>query len=351
MVTVLPVKNKSYIFLLILIFSSNFFGSVYAATPKEKAPCPTINKVVKSGKNSLICLETITGSNWIKAIVVSSKVSQLKIQANQIIQTLNNKDTSTVSRFLEKGPTLQKEYDQKNIEVKEVETLLAAAIAEKKATENSLKDLPSSIAQANALVTQSNTAISVPYQTYTSLRSQLTAMSYEYDSAIRAKSSYLTCRVLSDFGFTGGGCGYYNSYNDVVIGRYNSLESQVNSAYASYDSYYSTYKDNYEKYKTLLGSQGTLTTKISDLGLKIITLQENYNTIELQSKAFNNQKIVFDVVSPRSDFYSSEPSNLVSEIQQVLDGNSKYWVKKLAPVLLRYQVFLFNFGIISSYIL
>jgi len=345
------VKNKFCLYFLILIFSSNFFGSAYAATPKEKAPCPTINKVVKSGKNSLICKKTVTGSNWIKVIAVSSKVSQLKIQANQIIQTLNNKDTSTVSRFLEKGPTLQKEYDLKNIEVKEAEALLAAAIAEKNVTENSLKDLPSSIAQANALVTQSNAALSVPYQTYTSLRSQLTAMSYEYDAAYRAKSSYLSCRVLSDFGFTAGGCGYYNSYNDVVISRYNSLESQVNSAYAVYDSYYSTYKNNYEKYKTLLGSQGTLTTKISDLRLKIITLQENYNTVELQSKALSSQKIAFDVVSPRSDFYSNEPSNLVSEIQKVLDGNSKYWVKKLAPLLLRSQVFLFDFEVISSFIL
>jgi hypothetical protein len=342
------VKNKFLLYLLILIFSNNFFGSAYAATPKEKAPCPTINKVVKSGKNTLICLETITGSNWIKVIVISSKVSQLKIQANQIIQTLNSNDTSTVSRFLEKGLTLQKEYDQKNIEWKEAETTLTAAIAEKNATENSLKDLPSSIAQANALVTQSNTVLTVSQQAYTSLRSQLTAMSFEYDPAIRAKSAYVTCRVLNDFGFQAGGCGYYNSYYDIVIGRYNSLETQVNSAYATYDSNYTTYKNNYEKYKTLLESQSTLVTKINDLGQKIVTLQENYNTIELQSKALNTQKAIFDLVSPRSDFYFSAASNLVSEIQQVLDGNSKTWVKKLAPVLLQYQVFLFDFGIISS---
>jgi len=351
MVMVLLVRNRFLTLLILTGLNFNFMTPVFAASPKENSECSSVNKIVSAGKTKLICAEIVTGTKWIKVIPVSTKITQIKLQATQIIETLNNTDSSTITSFLAKGASLQQSYDLKNKEWKEAELSLNTVKTEKYVAENELKNLPTSIAQASALVTQSNTALSASQQTYTNLRSQLTAMSSEYDPAIRAKSAYVTCRVLNDFGFQAGGCGYYNSYYDIVIGRYNSLETQVNSAYASYDSNYTTYKNNYEKYKILLESQSTLVTKINDLGQKIVNLQESYNKIKSQSEAINDQKLIFDIVAPRSDFYFSEASNLVSEIQQVLDGNSKTWVKKLAPVLLQYQVFLFDFGIISSSIL
>ena len=243
---------------------------------------------------------------------------------------------------------MQQSYDQKNKEWKEAELSLNTLKTQKYMAENELKNLPTSIAQANSLVSQSQAALAGPQQTYTSLLSQLNAMSSEYSSAYRAKSAYLTCRVLNDFGFQAGGCGYYNSYYDIVISRYNSLESQVNGAKASYDSYYSAYTSNFQRYKDLLNSQDTLITKINDLGQKLTQSQSIFDAIDSQLKIIAQEKEIFDVVLPLSDFYLSEPVNLATEIQRVLAENSKVWSKKLSPLYQRYQVLKYDLNLMAS---
>lgn len=340
---------RSRILLLVLIaLNSNFITPVFAASPKENAACTSVNKIVTAGKTKLICAEIVTGAKWIKVITVSTKITQIKLQASRITEALNNTDSSTLTSFLAKGVVLQQSYDQKDKEWKEAELSLNTLKTEKTMAENELRNLPASIAQANSLVSQSQAALAGPQQTYTSLLSQLNAMSSEYSSAYRAKSSYLTCRVLNDFGFQAGGCGYYNSYYDIVISKYNSLESQVNSAKASYDSYYSTYTNNFQKYKDLVNSQITLNTKITDLSQKASQSQSNFNAIDLQLKTIAKEKEVFDVVLPRSEFYLIEPGDLAADIQQVLAGSSKVWSKKLSPLYQRYQVLKYDLNIMAS---
>ena len=340
-------RNR-FFYLILIALNLNFTTPVFAANPKENSDCTSVNKIVSTGKTRLICAEIITGTKWIKVITVSTKVTQIKLQATQIIETLSSIDSSTLTSFLAKGVSLQQSYDQKNKEWKEAELSLNTIKTEKYMAENELKNLPASIAQANSLVSQSQAALAGPQQTYTSLLSQLNAMSSEYSSAYSNKAAYLTCRVLNDFGFQAGGCGYYNSYYDIVISRYNSIQSQVNSAKASYDSYYSTYTNNLQRYKDLLNSQNTLNTKISDLVQKLTQSQSIFNAIDEQSKTIAEEKEIFDVVLPLSDFYLSEPVNLATEIQQVLAGNSKVWSKKLSPLYQRYQVLKYDLNLMAS---
>ena len=340
-------RNRSLCLILIAL-NLNFTTAVFAASPKENSDCTSVNKIVSTGKTRLICTEIVTGTKWIKVITVSTKINQIKLQATQIIEALSSVDSSTLTIFLAKGASLQQSYDQKNKEWKEAELSLNTLKTQKYMAENELKNLPTSIAQANSLVSQSQAALAGPQQTYTSLLSQLNAMSSEYSSAYRAKSAYLTCRVLNDFGFQAGGCGYYNSYYDIVISRYNSLESQVNGAKASYDSYYSAYTSNFQRYKDLLNSQDTLITKINDLGQKLTQSQSIFDAIDSQLKIIAQEKEIFDVVLPLSDFYLSEPVNLATEIQRVLAENSKVWSKKLSPLYQRYQVLKYDLNLMAS---
>jgi hypothetical protein len=341
------VRNR-FLCLILITLHSNFITPVFAASPRENSDCTSVNKIVSAGKTRLICAEIVTGTKWIKVITMPTKITQIKLQATQIIQTLSNTDSSTLTSFLAKGVLLQQSSDQKNREWKEVELSLNTLKTEKYTAENELKNLPASIAQANSLVSQSQAALAGPQQTYTSLLSQLNAMSSEYSSAYRAKSSYLTCRVLNDFGFQAGGCGYYNSYYDIVISRYNSLESQVNGAKASYDSYYSAYTNNFQKYRDLLNSQNTLNTKISDLSQRLTQSQAIFDVIDTQSKIIAQERKIFDVVLLLNNFYLSEPVNLAMDIQQVLAGSSKVWSKKLSPLYQRYQVLQYDLNIMAS---
>ena len=65
-------------------------------------------------------------------------------------------------------------------------------------------------------------------------------------------------------------------------------------------------------------------------------------------KIIAEEKLIFDVVLPRSDFYLSEPVNLATEIQQVLAGNSKVWSKKLIPLYQRYQILKYDLNLMAS---
>lgn len=318
------------------------------ASPKENSDCTSVNKIVSAGKTKLVCAEILTGTKWIKAITVPTKITQIKLQATQSIKTLSNINSSTLTNFLAKGALLQQSYDQKNKEWKEAELSLNTLKTEKYTAENELKNLITSIAQASSLVTQSQAALTGPQQTYTSLLSQLNAVSSEYSLAYREKSAYLTCRVLNDFGFQAGGCGYYNSYYDIVISRYNSLESQVKGAKASYDSYYSTYTNSRQRYVDLLNSQITLNTKIGNLDEKLTQSQSVFNAIDAESKIIAEEKVIFDVVLSRNDFYLNEQLNLATDIQQVLAGNSKAWSKKLSPLYQRFQVLKYDLNVMAS---
>jgi chromosome segregation ATPase len=342
------VRNRYLSVLILIVLNSNFAMPVFAATPKENSDCTSVNKIVSVGKTRLICAEIVTGTKWIKVISISSKLTQIKLQANQMVKALSNTDTSTVTSFLAKGISLQQSFDQKNKEWRDAEFSLNTFKTEKFAAENELKNLPASISQASSLVSQSQAALAAPQQTYTSLLSQLNAMSSEYSSAYSAKSAYLTCRVLNDFGFQAGGCGYYNSYYDVVISRYNSMQSQVNGARATYDSYYASYTNNFQRYKDLLNSQNALNSKISDLGQKLTQSLAAFTAIDAQLKLMTEEKEIFDVVLSNSNFYFSEPVDLSNEIQQVLAGSSKTWTKKLAPLYQRYQVFKYDVNLMAS---
>ena len=345
---VLLVRNRFLTLLVLTVLNFNFITPVFAASPKENTDCTSVNKIVSAGKTKLICAEIATGTKWIKVISISTKITQIKLQATQIIETLSNTDSSTVTSFLAKGATLQQSFDQKNKEWRDAEFALNTLKTEKFAAENELKNLPASISQASSLVSQSQAALAAPQQTYTSLLSQLNAMSSEYSSAYSAKSAYLTCRVLNDFGFQAGGCGYYNSYYDVVISRYNSMQSQVNGARATYDSYYATYTNNFQRYKDLLNSQNTLNSKISDLGQKLTQSLALFNAIDAQLKLMTEEKEIFDVVLSNSNFYFSEPVDLANAIQEVLAGNSKTWSKKLSPLYQRYQVLKYDLNLMAS---
>lgn len=341
------VRNK-FLWIILIVLNTNFVTPVFAATAKENSDCISLNKIVSSGKISLICAEVASGTKWVKVVNIASKQAKAKLQATQIIEDLSKIDPSILTGFLARGVLLQQSYDQKNKEWKEAELSLNTLKTEKYSAENELKNLPAIIAQASSLVSQSQANLAGPQQTYTSLVSQLNAMSAEYSYAYREKSAYLTCKVLNDFGFQAGGCGYYNSYYDVVISRYNSLQSQVSSAKASYDQYYSIYTNNLQRYKDLLNSQNNLNTKISELALKLTQSQSIFDEADAQLKSLTEEKRIFEKVESRSDFYSSEPLDLSNEIQQVLASSFKKWSKQLAPLYKRYQVLKFDLNLMAS---
>jgi len=325
------VKSNLFSILLSLVLVTGFVPAGYAATPKENLDCTSVNKIVSVGKTKLICAEILTGNKWIKVISVSTKTTQIKVQATQIIEALSKVDSSTVTSFLTKGATLQQSFDQKNKEWRDAEFSLNTFKTEKFAAENELKNLPASISQASSLVSQSQAALAAPQQTYTSLLSQLNAMSSEYSSA-----------------YSAGGCGYYNSYYDVVISRYNSMQSQVNAARATYESYYANYSNNLQRYRDLLNSQITLNSKISELGQKLTQSLASFTAIDAQLKLMTKEKELFDVVLSNSNFYFSEPVDLANSIQEVLASSSKTWSKKLSPLYQRYQVLKYDLNLMAA---
>lgn len=339
---------KKFLFLIACV--GLFFTplSAASASPKENSDCTSVNKIVNAGKTRLICAEILNGTKWIKVIRIPTKVTQIKLQATRYIIILSNPNSSTLTDFFAKGALLQQSYDQKDKEWKEAELFLNTLKTEKNTAENELKNLLASIAQAESLLDQSQAALAERQQTFTSLLSQLNAMLSEYSSAISAKTAYVTCRVLNDFGFQAGGCGYYNSYNDTIISRYNSLKSQVNGAKVSYDSYYSTYTNNSQRYVSLLNSEITMNSKIGDLDQKLTQSQSVFSAIDTQLKIMAEQKEIFDVVLSRNNFYLNEQVNLAADIQQVLAGNSKVLSKRLSPLYHRFQVLQYDLKLMAS---
>jgi hypothetical protein len=343
----LPVKNK-----VLLTIGLTFFGQISfvnytsAATITEGTQCTKLNQIQKSNKKDLICSSTALGKIWINVISPPTKVAQIKSRSLDLINELSAIDSGLFTTFIGELSSIQAEIDSVQKKSGELNSLLATLITGKGSTEEEIKSLPTRISLASTQLSQSQAALAAPQQNYTSLLSQLNSLSYEYSTATRAKSSYLTCTVLRDFGFLGGGCGSYNSYYDIVISRYNSMDSQVRSAKVTYDGFKSVYDNALKNYNDLVISKSTLSSKLATILNDTKSTQDELSRNQLLLKQLNSEKSLVDHFILNQTRYQDAPKRFVSTIETVLMSKSTTWSKKLKPIFQQIQVFKFEINLI-----
>jgi len=326
-------KRLRLIVLSLLIFQLPQI-SVNAASIKEGVNCQIVGKIYTSGKNSFICESALYGKVLIKQLSASKTSKSLNLSADNVISELSGLDKTIVTNFINSETQLREQLNALQARIIDLPVLIATAKNTKAQFEAEISSLPTRINQAKIIMEQSKAALTIPQQNYTSLSSQLNSLSYEYESAQRAKSAYLACRVLKDFGFLGSSCGSYNSYNDIVISRYNSLNSQVNAAKATYDSYNTTYNFHLQQYNNLVSSQLQLNLKVSEEQRKITELSQELNAKNLELKKSQSIDAIFSKVKNNQTYLLDSPFQLSESIQEVISKSSKIWSKQL-PVLFR----------------
>jgi len=341
------VKNRKLILILSLTFiliSTSF--SANAAILSQGSKCSKINQISKVGKQSFICTETLMGKVLVKKDLIPTKTSQISEQALEKIDEISLIDLTLLVNLINDSTTIQTQIDTvlaRNIELK---SLLVTANSDKNIADQDMTSLPTSIAAANAKVSQAQSATTTPYQNYLSLITQLNSLSYEYNSAMRAKSAYLTCSVLNTFGFQAGGCGYYNSYYDIVISKYNSMSSQVDAAKAIYDFYQSAYTGALKEYNDLVGSKNSLASKSSTLSTNISRMNNELSGNMNQLSFLTSQKNNIGLFQPKLIYYQNMATDLSAKINTVLSGKSSTWLKNLTPIYQEYAVAKFELGLI-----
>jgi hypothetical protein len=340
-------RRKFFILGLAFIFTSISF-SANAATVSQGVKCKKINQISKLGKQSFICSETILGKVLVKNDLMPTKTTQMKEQALAKIEEMSLIDLTLLVNLINDSATIQTQIDTvlaRNIELK---SLLVVANSDKNIADQDMTLLPTSIAAANAKVSQAQSATTTPYQNYLSLITQLNSLSYEYNSAFRAKSAYLTCSVLNTFGFQAGGCGYYNSYYDIVISKYNSLSSQVDAAKAIYDFYQSAYTGALKEYNDLVGSRNSLGSKSSTLITNISRMNNELSSNLNQLSFLTSQKNNIGLYQPKLSYYQNLATDLSARINTVLSGKSSTWLKNLAPIYKEYAVAKYELSLILN---
>lgn len=326
-------KRLSFIVLSLLLIQLPQIN-VNAATPKEGVSCQKVGQIFRSGKNVFICEVALNGKVLIKQLAVSNTSKSLGFGAESIISELLGLDNTRITNFINSEAQLKEQFNALEARISEVPILIDTAKNAKVQLELEITSLPARINQAKIIMEQSKAALTLPQQNYSSLSSQLNSLSYEYESAERAKGAYLACTVLRDFGFLGGSCGSYNSYYDVVISRYNSLKFQVNAAKATYDSHNSTYNSHLQQYNNLANSQFQLTSKVSEEQRKITELSQELNTKNLELKKSQSLIVILSKVKNNQTILLDEPVKLSESIKLVISESSKTWSKQL-PALFR----------------
>jgi predicted nucleic acid-binding Zn-ribbon protein len=340
-------RKLSYFLLALFLIQLPQFNATATAS-QAGDDCKKVGQTIRKGKNIFICESTFIGKVLIqqKTFIASSK--NLKLKAGEFVEELSALDSKMIIDFVSSEIALQTEISNLNSRLEEINSLTSRYKSEKLQAESDIATLPVRINQAKLQMEQAKSSIVQPQQNYLALNAQLNALSYEYSSAERAKGAYLACRVLTDFGFTGGGCGSYNTYYDSVISRYNSLQYQVSSAKALFDSYNSSYNSYLQNYNSILNSQSQNTLRISEANRNIAAL-----AIELRLKSNDllvKQKVINSLskVKNNSDFYVNNGSNLGEEISSVVSGSSKSWSQKLLPLFRKSNQFIFEFKLIES---
>jgi|LauGreStaDraftv2_3_1035109.scaffolds.fasta_scaffold04878_2 hypothetical protein len=339
-------RLSAWLITLVLVFFS--IVSANAASPSQGATCKKIGQIFKSGKDTFICESSLNGARIMKQKLISTSSKTLAKNALSLSSEISNLDISKVNDLINSETALIAEINAVKIRINELQQLIVIAKFNKTQAESDVSSLPSRLSQSKSTMEQSKAATILPQQTFLSLNSQLNSMSYEYDSAQRAKGSYLACRVLNDFGFTAGGCGSYNSYYDVVISRYNSLKYQVDSAMAVSNSYAATFNSNLESYNNLLNSQSQLTTKITTASQSIISLTQEINLQNIELTSRLKVTSIIEKVKDNLDYYVKSTSILSEQINSVLSTNSKNWNKNLGPLFRTATLLQYNLDIIGN---
>jgi len=339
-------RLSAWLITLVLVFFS--IVSANAASPSQGATCKKIGQIFKLGKDTFICESSLNGARIMKQKSISTSSKTLAKNALSLSSEISNLDISKVNDLINSETALIAEINAVKIRINELQQLIVIAKFNKTQAESDVSSLPSRLSQSKSTMEQSKAATILPQQTFLSLNSQLNSMSYEYDSAQRAKGSYLACRVLNDFGFTAGGCGSYNSYYDVVISRYNSLKYQVDSAMAVSNSYAATFNSNLESYNNLLNSQSQLTTKITTASQSIISLTQEINLQNIELTSRLKVTSIIEKVKDNLDYYVKSTSILSEQINSVLSTNSKNWNKNLGPLFRTATLLQYNLDIIGN---
>jgi hypothetical protein len=334
--------------LVTLVLISFLIVPANAASPSQGAGCKKIDQILKSGKDTFICELSLNDLRLIKQKMISTSSKTLAKNALSLSSEISTLDVSKVKDLINSETSLLAEINAVKIRINELQQLIITAKFNKTQAESDVSSLPSRLSQSKSIMEQSKAATILPQQTFLSLNAQLNSMSYEYDSAQRAKGSYLACRVLNDFGFTAGGCGSYNSYYDVVISRYNSLKYQVDSAMAVSNSYTATFNSNLESYNNLLNSQSQLTTKITTASQSIISLTQEINQQNIELTSRLKIASIIEKVKDNVDYYLKSTSILSEQINSVLSTNSKNWNKNLGPLFRTASLLQYNLDIIGN---
>jgi hypothetical protein len=279
---------------------------------------------------------------------IKSTAKNLEQVANQFIKRLSSIDTSKIQKYLDNQSIIEEEIKNQNTKQSDINSEIIRLKNEKIQGETDLTTLPSRTANAKAQMDQAKIALTQPQQNYLSLSSQLNALSYEYSSAQRAQASYLSCRVLSDFGFLGGGCGSYNSYYDTVISRYNSLQYQVNSAKAIYDSYNATYLSYSQTYSSLLNSQSQINSKILSANQKIISLNQELDSRRESLQSREKELKLLLSAKAKSTYYLETVTELQGELNSIVSGDKKFWYKNLVPTLRSASKYLYEVALLEN---
>ena len=342
-------KNRVCISVLSIFLLTTLFNlSSNAATLSQGSKCTKINQISKIGKQPYICAETLMGKVLVKTDLMPKKTAQIREQALAKIEELSAMDLTALVTMINNSANIQTQLDTKMARNLELKSLLVTANSDKNIADQDINSLPTRIAVANAKVSQAQSATTAPYQNYLSLMAQLNSLSYEYNSAIRAKSAYTSCRVLNDFGFQSGGCGSYNSYYDIVISKYNSMSSQVDGAKATYDFYQSTYTAALKEYNDLVGSRSLLLSKSASLVQNISTMNSELAENLKQLTTLDLQKKYVALYQPKLTYFQNLSTELSAKINSALQGKSNTWSKMLVPIYKELEVAKYELSLVQN---
>ena len=310
--------------------------------------CKKVGAVVRKNSGTFICESTFAGRILVSQKALKPNAKNLDQVADQFIKKLSSIDTSKIQEYLNNQAIIEEEIKNQMTKLSEINSEITRFKNEKSQGETEITTLPSRTATAKAQMDQAKIALTQPQQSYLSLNSQLNALSYEYSSAQRAKASYLSCRVLSDFGFMGGGCGSYNSYYDTVISRYNSLQYQVNSAKAIYDSYNATYLSYSQSYSSLLNSQSQINSRILSANQNLISLNQELSSRRESLQSREKELKLLLSAKAKSNYYLEAATELQNELNSIVSGDKKFWYKDLVPTLRSVSKYLYEVALLEN---
>jgi|GEM_PF-2993688 len=282
--------------------------------------CSKIGQQSLQKKQTLVCVGSATDLHWVQLMVAPKTKSALIHVLAGWLQSLSNFNFTPIDAKI--SQSVSTDSIQSLGDPTALQNNINNLQNQSQAMHQQSEALALQVSADNDAANNAKQAVTTPLANYESLSSQLNSISVSYNAAISDRTQNAACSIIVLFGFSSGPCPVDNPLDTYVIAQYNSLKTQVDTAWATYQSLQAQATSSTQTYYTDGTKKETLDAELDIVNQEIAGLQQEISTLNFYAASVSDYSKQITAIGSLNALAKSVSSDAQNRIKVLLNGNT-----------------------------